>query len=108
MVTKNDSVVLVIKQFIKYGEGEKYIWWFGLEELGINTGFSSCFCSTLCFYFAHYVEPNTTLFGELESIDRDYLMVLEDELSCLQEKDSLKLQTEKIQKFGAETVDFQD
>lgn len=37
-----------------------------------------------------------------------YLMVLEDELSCLQEKDSLKSKTEKIQKFGAETVDFQD
>ena len=35
-------------------------------------------------------------------------MILEEELSCLQEKDSLKFQIEKVQKFGARTVDFQD
>lgn len=36
----------------------------------------------------------------------DYLMVLKDELSCVQEKDNFGLQIGS--KFGARTVNFKD
>ena len=80
--------------------------WFG----GVGYKYWLFFLFLQYFVFILHIMLNLTLHF-LENWNRlieTYLMVLEDELSCLQEKDSLKSKTEKIQKFGAETVDFQD